>query len=244
MAITQAPPRPTIPPDDVAPEDRDRIPPLVNGDHLTADEFRRRYHAMGDGVRAELIGGVVYMEKRMASPVNNRKHGKPHATLCGSFTYYLAKTSGLEYGTDATVRLDDLREPQPDLFLALPPHMGGGAHEDEEGYIVGVPELVCEVSATSERRDLHQKLDDYRHVGVKEYLVWRTVGRRIDWFELRDGEYTAKQPDAGLLKSSVFPGLWLDADAVMRHDLAAVFKAIEAGCSTPEHADFAARVRG
>lgn len=43
---------------------RERIPPLENGDNLTADEFRRRYEAMPEPVRAELIGRIVYMLAR------------------------------------------------------------------------------------------------------------------------------------------------------------------------------------
>ena len=38
-----------------------KIPPLEQGDHLTRDEFERRYEAMPDLKKAELIEGVVYM---------------------------------------------------------------------------------------------------------------------------------------------------------------------------------------
>jgi hypothetical protein len=38
-----------------------RIPPLETGDHLTRDEFERRYQAMPDVKKAELIEGVVYI---------------------------------------------------------------------------------------------------------------------------------------------------------------------------------------
>ena len=52
-------------------------PPLENGDRLTRDEFERRYDAMPDLRKAELIQGVVYM----GSPVRFGKHGEPHARL-------------------------------------------------------------------------------------------------------------------------------------------------------------------
>ena len=52
-----------------------RIPPLRNGDHLTREEFERRYSAMPELKRAELIEGVVYMP----SPVRIDEHGSPHA---------------------------------------------------------------------------------------------------------------------------------------------------------------------
>jgi hypothetical protein len=37
------------------------LPPLVNGDHLDQKTFHERYEAMPPDVRAELIGGIVYM---------------------------------------------------------------------------------------------------------------------------------------------------------------------------------------
>ena len=51
--------------------------PLENGDHLTRDEFERRYSAMPHLKKAELIEGVVHM----LSPVRVRKHGKPHSNI-------------------------------------------------------------------------------------------------------------------------------------------------------------------
>jgi hypothetical protein len=37
------------------------LPPLCNGDHLDQPTFHARYEAMPEHVRAELIGGIVYM---------------------------------------------------------------------------------------------------------------------------------------------------------------------------------------
>ena len=41
--------------------DRGDIPSLENGDRLTRAEFERRYEAMPNLKKAELIEGVVYM---------------------------------------------------------------------------------------------------------------------------------------------------------------------------------------
>ena len=224
------------------------VPPLSPGQRLKADEFRRRYEAMGPGVRAELIGGIVHLYTRddgMPSPVNNRKHGKPHLTVAGLVHDYQARTPGLEYGCDSTIRLDDDREPQPDVFLALPRHLGGGAHEDANGWIVGAPELVVEVSAATARRDLGEKLDDYREVGVAEYVVWLTVQKKVCWFDLAPGGYDERAPDAdGLFRSLTFPGLWLDPAAMLRLDSARMLDALDRGRRTPEHADFVRRLAG
>ncbi|NEP28315.1 MAG: Uma2 family endonuclease, partial [Moorea sp. SIO3I6] len=53
------------------------IPPLENGDQLTLAEFERRYSAMADLKKAELIEGIVYM----ASPLRITQHGEPHAQI-------------------------------------------------------------------------------------------------------------------------------------------------------------------
>ena len=69
--------------------------------------------------------------------------------------------------------------------------------------------------------------------------------RRVDWFVLREGRYEPLAPGAdGLLRSEVFPGLWLDPAALMRGDLATVLAVVQQGVGSPEHADFAAGLRG
>ncbi len=65
------------PPDDVQPNEP--IPPLEPGDRLTRAEFERRYDAMPQLTKAELVEGLVYMP----SPVRFRRHGRPHAQLVG-----------------------------------------------------------------------------------------------------------------------------------------------------------------
>src|SRR5690606_19504039 len=128
------------------------------------------------------------------------------------------KTPGLIPGDNGTMWIDRDNAPQPDLFLMIPPEQGGGARVTDDDYIDGSPELVIEVAASSVSIDLHQKLTAYQRNGVKEYLVWRTRDREVDWFALNDGLYLPLKPDAadGLLKSGVFPGLWLDADALIK----------------------------
>lgn len=54
-----------------------RIPPLHPGDRLTVEEFERRYEAMPELKKAELIEGVVYM----SSAVRIDLHGSQHAHL-------------------------------------------------------------------------------------------------------------------------------------------------------------------
>src|ERR1051326_9390149 len=163
-----------------------RVPPLENGDRLTRHEFERRYAAMPQMNKAELIEGIVYMP----SPVRLKKHGKPHVILSTWLGYYISKTPGLgDFGDTSTVRLDEENEPQPDLMLLLPPKLGGGAKVDEDDYVAGPPDLICEVAASSVSIDLHAKLAAYRRNRVREYLVWRTDDQAVDWFALRQDRY-------------------------------------------------------
>jgi hypothetical protein len=48
-------------------------------------------------------------------------------------------------------------------------------------------------------------------------------------------------PD-GLLRSETFPGLWLDADALLRLDLRRLLAVLRQGLVSPEHAAFVARL--
>ena len=211
------------------------VPELVAGDRLTRDEFERRYAAMPRLRKAELIEGVVYVP----SPVRARQHGDPHADLMGWLVVYQAATPGVRASLNATVRLDLDNEPQPDALLRL--EVGGRSRIDADGYLEGAPELAAEVTASTASYDLHDKLLAYRRNGVREYLVWRTEDGALDWFVERGGRYERLAPgEDGLLRSEVFPGLWLDPAALLRGDMAAVLAALQRGLGSPEHAAFGA----
>ena len=218
----------------------ERVPRLANGDRLTRDEFERRYTAMTDVKKAELIEGLVHMP----TPVSLEHHGSPHCDLITWLGLYRSATPGVVEGDNSTVRLDLDNELQPDALLMITPEIGGQARLDEDGYLEGAPELAAEVTASSVSYDLHDKLNAYRRNGVREYIVWRVLDRAVDWFMLRGGEYVRQEPDAsGLCRSEVFPGLWLDPAALVRQDLAAVLQRLQEGLASQEHAEFVARLR-
>lgn len=215
------------------------IPPLQNGDHLTADEFERRYHAMPSNIKAELIEGVVYM----SSPVRVEYHGEPHGDLLAWFGLYRASTPGVRSPVNSTIRFGTNNQPQPDAALMIAPEKGGQAEIDELGYLKKSPELLAEISASTADYDLYEKREMYCRHGVLEYLVWRVLDEEIDWFVLRNDSYERLQTDAeGILKSEAFPGLWLDSAALLKGDLAAVFAVVQRGLATPEHAEFVKRL--
>lgn len=212
------------------------IPPLVNGDRLTRDEFERRYHAMSHVNKAELIEGVVYMP----SPVTWTFHGSPHVDVAAWLGVYCASTPGTDAGDNSTVRLDTDNEPQPDAALIIRPEYGGRVTLDAEGYLSGSPEFILEVSASRVNIDLGQRFQVYLRNQVSEYVVWRIYDSAIDWFVFRNGQFDRHEPDPadGLLKSAVFPGLWLDPAALVNRDKMAVLAALSRGLASPEHAAF------
>jgi hypothetical protein len=212
---------------------------LENGDHLTRDEFERRYEAMPHVKKAELIEGIVYISCR----VNFERHGCPHAAVMGWLGTYRAGTPGVGVGNNATVRLDVKNEFQPDALMIVEPHLGGQATIDSDGYIAGGPELVCEVAASSAAIDLNTKLRVYRRSKVREYVVWRVLDEAIDWFVLRRGRYIQRTLTSGTYRSDVFPGLWLDPDALVGDDLPAVLQALQQGLASAEHVAFVAKLR-
>jgi Uma2 family endonuclease len=191
--------------------------------------------------KAELIEGVVHMP----SPVRHNVHGKPHAMMMVWLGNYLAATPGVDFSDNATVRLDPENEMQPDAFLRLEPAAGGKSRISADDYVEGAPELIVEIASSSASYDLHDKLRVYRRNGVQEYLVWRVSDEEVDWFELQEGRYVALPADAdGIVRSRVFPGLWLAAEALLDGDLAAVLRVVQSGLASAGHAAFAARLRG
>jgi Uma2 family endonuclease len=99
---------------------------------------------------------------------------------------------------------------------------------------------VAEIASSSASFDAHTKLHVYRRNGVREYLLWRILDKEFDWFTLHEGEFRRVTPgEDGLVRSQVFPGLWLDIPALLRGDLATVLAALQRGLATSEHADFA-----
>lgn len=216
------------------------MPPLNAGDRLTRAEFERRYLAHPEINKAELIEGVVHMP----TPVHFTQHSQPHVDVVAWLGVYRAATPGVVGGDNATVRLDYENVVQPDALLRLEPGLGGRSQITDDDYLAGPPELVVEIAASSASYDLHNKRRVYARNGVQEYLVAQAYEQRVDWFVLREGAYETLQPDAaGVLRSEVFPGLWLPVDALWAGDLAAMLAVLQLGLTSPEHAAYVAGLR-
>lgn len=212
-----------------------RIPPLENGAHLSACEFLRRYEAMPEVKKAELINGIVYM----TSPVRIDQHGEPDNLIQGWLCVYSIATPGVRAATNSTTRLSTDDVPQPDGLMRIVPECGGQAQIDAKGYLQGAPELAVEVAASSASLDVREKQGSYRRAGVREYLVWRTEDEAVDWWILEEDEFRPLPAGTdGILRSKTFPGLWLDTAALLSGDGARLMARLQEGLTSAEHAAF------
>ncbi|MBD2596316.1 Uma2 family endonuclease [Nostoc spongiaeforme FACHB-130] len=214
------------------------IPPLESGDRLTRPEFERRYDAATHIKKAELIEGIVYV----ASPLRHEQHGKPHSRVMTWLGVYQAMTPGVDLSVEPTVRLDLDNEPQPDAVLFIEPAAGGQTRLSRDGYIEGSPELIVEIAASSVSIDTGIKKQVYRRNGVLEYVIWQSYENQLAWFCLVDGEYQLLSPGAdGIIRSQVFPGLWLAEEALLNNQMARVLEVLQEGLKSSEYAAFVQR---
>jgi Uma2 family endonuclease len=218
------------------PPQNQTIPQLENGDKLTRYEFERRYNATPNVRKAELIEGIVYI---MPAALRFRSHGEPHSTINGWLFIYRTFTPGVFSAVEPTVRLDLDNEPQPDGVLLIDQAAGGQARVSGDDYIEGAPELVIEIAASSVAIDLHAKKQAYRRNGVQEYIVWQVLDQKLTWFYLEQGEYLELEPEAdGIIRSLVFPGLWLAVAELLTGNIQAVVTVLQTGLQSPEHGAF------
>ncbi len=186
--------------------------------------------------RAELLAGVVFL-----TPLVEHSHSCVHGEMCAWLWLYQESTSGCDSGVKCTWVMGSNDVPQPDVFLRILPEYGGQSYV-ERNYATGAPELIVEVSWSSVSRDLGVKLDLYCRAGVREYLTVLLETRQVMWRQLSRGRYREIAPDDdGLLRSRVFPGLWLDP-AVLWNPKQSVRTAVEQGIRSPEHAAFVKRL--
>lgn len=199
---------------------------------MTRDEFIRRAEALHIE-RAELVGGRVYIMAPML-----RKHARSDGFITGVFMVYAAATPGCEVVPNATCFVGE-DAPQPDSCLRILKEFGGASSEGADGYIHGAPELVAEICETSANYDLHDKLELYQTNGVKEYVAILLRKQEIRWHLLVSTKYQrVPVPQDHVFRSVVFPGLWLDSQALLAGDSAKLLAVLNAGLASPEHAAF------
>jgi Uma2 family endonuclease len=213
-----------------------RPPGLVTGERLTVEEFLRRWEELPDLKNAELIDGVVYV----SSPVS-LNHGTLDILIHMWLAYYAQATPGSKGGSNSTWLMSG-SAPQPDAYLRiLPSHGGQSGNEGPLG--AGAPELAVEICLTSTEIDFGPKLALYQRAGVREYITVEQFGRRMIWRVLENGAYVAQTlPADCIVRSQVFPGLWLDVAAFWADDGAKMLAVLNAGLASQDHRDFVARL--
>lgn len=209
-----------------------QVEPLRAGDWLTREEFIQRWNDIPDLKRAELIGGIVYMPSPLSAG-----HGRSDARVQLWLGYYAAHTPGCEAGANATWYML-MDAPQPDGHLRIIQEYGGSSWE-EEIFFHGAPELIVETSLSSSSYDLHQKKELYQAAGVEEYIVILLNGPAVRWHRLVGHRYQEFQiTPEGIIKSVVFPGLWLKVDALLTGNSTKLLETLELGLASTEHAEF------
>jgi len=206
--------------------------PLVSGARLSREEFLRRWEALPEVKFAELLEGVVYMP----SPLSV-SHGDLDSVVNFWLCYYSAFTPGCRVSSNATwLMLEDA--PQPDCCLRILPEYGGQSSVKRK-LGGGAPELAVEVALSSAARDLGPKLRLYRAAGVQEYITVLLEESQVLWRKLVSGAYSLLAPGAdGLVRSSVFPGLWLDPAALLGGDEPRLLEVVRQGLDSAEHQQF------
>ena len=150
-------------------------------------------------------------------------------------------TPGVEVLHGATAILGEESEPQPDLGLRFLPEYGGRSRTTDDDYLEGPPELLAEISYSTRAMDMNQKRNDYERAGVLEYLVLCVEERELHWFHF-PSRRTIRPDREGVARSRVFPGLWIDAPALLARDGPRTAAALQRGLAAPAHAAFVKRL--
>jgi len=207
---------------------------LKNGARLNQQTFHTLYEASPPGFRAELIGGVVHVPSPLKNP-----HGEHGFVVIHWLGDYVMHTPGVKGTENATHILGPDSEPQPDVSLRILSELGGNAKIDADGFLVGPPELIVQISDSTEKLDLNERKHDLEAAGVREYLVVAVRKQKVFWFVRRRGKFKELAANRdGILRSEVFPGLWLDPTALFAMDWKRLSAVLGLGLASPEHAAF------
>lgn len=210
----------------------ERLPTLETGETLSQDEFLRRWAAIPNLKYAELIAGVVFLLE--APELDEQDTVNQLSTLLAD---YIAVTEGADAGSITTWKmLQDA--PQMDCHVRLEERCGGHSCV-VENYRQGAPELAVEVCGSSTSFDLHQKLALYELAGVDEYFVVLMWEQEVRWFQREQGRLEQREiPPDGIVRSRMFPGLWLDTRAILDRESRRALDVVKQGIASTEHEQF------
>lgn len=145
------------------------------------------------------------------SPLRAVHHGNPHIPLSQWIGHYGMYHATLIGSDNATIRFNADNDAQPDLCLL---RAGGQTRFETDGFIVGASELIVEISGPTASYDFSEKRDVYESARLGEYFVYETIEGRVAWWQSKDRQFEDILPEGVIYNSVLFPGLWLDADAL------------------------------
>jgi Uma2 family endonuclease len=183
---------------------------------------------VGDGQKADLIDGVIYM----ASPdsrINNTLNGFLFKLISG---FIEAKNiDGFAFFSRYACRISDIRAPEPDVGYVRPEN-ANRVHENE---MEGGPHIAVEiVSRDSVQRDYGEKRELYEAAGVEEYWIVDPRQQRVEFLRLNSGRYElVALEDNRIFKSSVIPGFWFDVNWLLARPIPKAYHCLEEILATP-----------
>jgi len=170
---------------------------------VTSTTFDEFCFLVGDGQKADLINGVIYM----ASPENTDAN-LLFMWLGGLLSLYVENFDlGEVLGSRVALRLDDRNGPEPDILFVRKARL----HLVRRGHIAGPADLAVEiVSPDSVQRDYLTKRQQYEQAGIEEYWIIDEMMKKVVLLRLGpNGKYREVRPSKGALHSRVLPGFWL-----------------------------------
>jgi hypothetical protein len=171
-----------------------------------------------------------------------------HVDLTMLLGYYHARTPGVWLVSRVTIELPTGDRIQPHLAMLI----AGGPRkrhqaEPPDGRLRGSPDLAVDVEWAIDEAEERRRADVLAAGGVGEYLLMHIQSWSIHWYRTEDGRPRLIAPDdRGIIKSSVLPGLWVSAWAILGGEgRDRDWKApIDQGVQSPEHADLMRDIRG
>ena len=165
------------------------------------------YLALPDEVRAELIGGEIYM-----TPAPTPRHSEIGLRLGGRIEAWASASRwGRVFGPPCDLHLPSGDVVEPDLLVVSRANAGIVL----EKYVRGRPDLVVEViSGAHPERDRIVKHDLYEENGIPEFWLVDTAEKAIEVFRLGRSKFRPAGWFSGgtVLETPTLPGFRLAVD--------------------------------
>ena len=175
----------------------------------------QQYEELPEGVRLEIIGGVVY--DMTASPLV--KHQLIVVNLAALFYQLCKGMPGKPFVAPLDVVLDDINVVEPDVFVVC------DQDKITEKNIKGAPDLVIEVLSPSNNvKDRRDKKWLYERHGVREFILISPMEENAERYWLLEGRYGSPDIFAWneTFASLLFPDLLFDLqDIFEKNDVVA-----------------------